>query len=559
LGRERGERKVAPGVKSHSPRHSDDSAKGKDAAPALQVEIYRDGHLFGPQPAPAGALVPGIPRKAVLSSRASYGTGDVIDGRSPLGPLVPFCPYCHRIGLLLAEAGVPFETYMIDSRDKAPWFLEAFPAGTTPAMQGSPGGVDTGDWVGGFDEILARAKEQSPKFARVANDDGAIKTAEVSAVCGRLALSQFAGVFAGTENDNGKGLLGGLMGMGGIEVIEGESGTETRKRLIQIALDSYAEVERMVSPLPGHFVGGDKPNQADAFMATMLFFSHNLLESGMSPVPQAPCSVADVGAPSVRTYLERWVARPSWKECYKSTSLYSAPTVMSAAKMAVDMAPDVCNQGRDIAVVMARARRMDPTYLLQVGAYTPIFIPVSDAAADDAPGPDGVPIPNVPRIAVLSARASDGEGDAIDGPSPEGPLMPYCTYCIRLCLVLAEARVPFELVLVDGGAKPQWFTQAYPPAMTPAMQGTPGGVDGGDWVGGFDALLERAAGQSPHVVGAVQVESSSDPYRSLETAWFQPPLNLKCDDILVFQSLLANSNCPATTWPPWRRSAGRCR
>ena len=84
---------------------------------------------------------------ALLSGRASYGLGDVVDGASPLGPLMPFCPYCLRLGLLLSEAGVPFQTYLIDAHDKAPWFLDAFPAGTTPAMQGTPGGVVTGEWV----------------------------------------------------------------------------------------------------------------------------------------------------------------------------------------------------------------------------------------------------------------------------------------------------------------------------------------------------------------------------------------------------------------------------
>jgi len=52
------------------------------------------------------------------AGRASYGVGGVVDGASPLGPLVPVCPYCLRLGLLFAEAGVPFETYFIDGQDK---------------------------------------------------------------------------------------------------------------------------------------------------------------------------------------------------------------------------------------------------------------------------------------------------------------------------------------------------------------------------------------------------------------------------------------------------------
>ena len=31
--------------------------------------------------------------------------------------------------------------------------------------------------------------------------------------------------------------------------------------------------------------------------------------------------------------------------------------------------------------------------------------------------------------------------------------------------------------------KPRWFMDAYTPGLTPAMQGTPGGVPGGTWVG----------------------------------------------------------------------------
>ena len=49
---------------------------------------------------------------------------------------MPYCPHCMRIGLLMAEAGVPFETYMIDGQDKPAWFLEAFPEGTTPVGPG---------------------------------------------------------------------------------------------------------------------------------------------------------------------------------------------------------------------------------------------------------------------------------------------------------------------------------------------------------------------------------------------------------------------------------------
>ena len=464
--------------------------------------------VMGQQPPPAGQLVPGIPRKAVLSYRASYGSGDALDGSSQLGPIMPFCPYCHRLGLLLAESGIAFETYLIDMRDKPAWFLEQFPAGTTPAMQGTPGGLpDSDQWMGEFDEILARAKQQSEAFAKVANDHGPYKTEYIGTLGSRIAMSQIAAWYAESNLDSAKPILAMYMQFGFIPEVPDESAPAMRQRLINIAVDSFAELEGVIANLNSPFIGGEIPNQADAFLATMLYWSHNALECGLSPLPQAPCSLKEVGAPTALEYLQRWVRRPSWMECYKSDSLYSAASMMVACQMLANNASDVCDGGRLLYPVMARARMLDSSYCdgtgmtcktdfghRMTGEYD------DDDDVDHSPGPQGLSVPGAPRIAMLSARASDGDPlDPIDGVAPEGPLAPSCTYCIRLCLILAEARVPFELILIDHYAKPQWFRNAYPPAKTPAMQGTPGGVDSGEWVGGFSDLLERAVGQSTQV------------------------------------------------------------
>ena len=463
--------------------------------------------VMGQQPPPAGQLVPGIPRKAVLSYRASYGSGDALDGSSQLGPIMPFCPYCHRLGLLLAESGIAFETYLIDMRDKPAWFLEQFPAGTTPAMQGTPGGLpDSDQWMGEFDEILARAKQQSEAFAKVANDHGPYKTEYIGTLGSRIAMSQIAAWYAESNLDSAKPILAMYMQFGFIPEVPDESGPAMRQRLINIAVDSFAELEGVIANLNSPFIGGEIPNQADAFLATMLYWSHNALECGLSPLPQAPCSLKEVGAPTALEYLQRWVRRPSWTECYKSDSLYSAASMMVACQMLANNASDVCDGGRLLYPVMARARMLDSSYCDGTGMTCKTDFghrmtgEYDDDDADDSPGPHGLSVPGAPRIAMLSARASDGDPlDPIDGVSPEGPLAPSCTYCIRLCLILAEARVPFELILIDHYAKPQWFRNAYPPAKTPAMQGTPGGVDSGEWVGGFSDLLERAVGQSTQV------------------------------------------------------------
>jgi len=90
--------------------------------------------------------------------------------------------------------------------------------------------------------------------------------------------------------------MASLLGMAGIETIEGESDADTTTRLIGISTDGFLEIERVLSALPGRFLGGESPAQPDAFMATMLVWCHNALACGLSIMPQAPCTLAHVGA-----------------------------------------------------------------------------------------------------------------------------------------------------------------------------------------------------------------------------------------------------------------------
>ena len=69
--RERHDKVDAP-KRRHTPPRSDDSARVHDDGHDVESTPFRDGFLFGMQPAPAGALVPGIPRKAVLSGWACH-------------------------------------------------------------------------------------------------------------------------------------------------------------------------------------------------------------------------------------------------------------------------------------------------------------------------------------------------------------------------------------------------------------------------------------------------------------------------------------------------------
>jgi glutathione S-transferase len=121
------------------------------------------------------------------------------------------------------------------------------------------------------------------------------------------------------------------------------------------------------------------------------------------------------------------------------------------------------------------------------------------------PGPEGLPVPGAPRIAVLAARGSRGMGDDIDGDAPQGPLVTYCVFCVRLCLIFAEARVPFELVEIDRNCKQSWFQEAFPEFTTPAVQGTPGGKANGEWVGNSGSILADAVEAEPRVRAAARL------------------------------------------------------
>ena len=161
-------------------------------------------------------------------------------------------------------------------------------------------------------------------------------------------------------------------------------------------------------------------------MATMLFWCHNALECGLTVLPGAPCTLANAGAPSALRYLKAWIQRPAWVDCYKTTSLYNSAMMMAAAqtihKMAGLMhsrsepfllsmticmcvildglivfrytwpppyltAPDAVDGGRDLYVIMARARRLDLGYMHAVGAFTPRFVAIDAGNAEEELGP----------------------------------------------------------------------------------------------------------------------------------------------------------------------------
>ena len=336
---------------------------------------YVGDYLYGPEPGP-GDRKPeaGKPFKAVLSARASYGgrntAGELVDGDAALGPIMPFCPYCLRISLLLIESGVEFETFLIDAGDKPDWFINAYEKAETPAMMGSPGGLDDGQWVGESKDIIARACEQNEKFKELCEREGPITVEQIEKYANAVAFGMILGYIAPTEEESGKGLAMGLHKQAGLEPIEGETGAALRERCNAHFRAGLAEFEKMIGGLTTPFIGGDTPSKADVFAATTLFFSHNVAESGLCGDPVAMdkgASLADLGAPSVVPYLRRWMERPSWNKAYKTTCMYSTAVVACLAGWMM-MAKDMFDDGRKLNLILDNLRRRDTD-------YNPDFVP----------------------------------------------------------------------------------------------------------------------------------------------------------------------------------------
>ena len=501
---------------------------------------YVNGLLYGRQAAPP-TPVPGKPIKAVLSCRPSYGSGDFLDADSPMGPLMPLCPFCLRLGMWMREAGLEFETYLIDSKDKPEWFLQGHPAGTTPAILGTPGGTSQTEWAGETKDIIARLKEQSAAFRawsdKPAMDAEKFELDKVSALFEAMGFGCLGSLVADTTDPAAIALLGFL----GLKFEDDEPHAARKERVVKTFLDGVTEAEVLIASLDGKFIGGDEPCVVDLYALSMMYFMNSAVELGFCGAAQAPCSLADLGAPSLLPYIRLWMQRESFAYCYTHTNEISAAMVNNIIRMLADKAHDVTNGGEVYAKIMARARERDPVYDGVDHATDEAAPPAAevdtaqepDAKADEAAEKDAeedseseeeeeeplvkwpegkdpyvngllygrqaappTPVPGKPIKAVLSCRPSYGSGDFLDADSPMGPLMPLCPFCLRLGMWMREAGLEFETYLIDSKDKPEWFLQGHPAGTTPAILGTPGGTSQTEWAGETKDIIARLKEQS---------------------------------------------------------------
>ena len=145
--------------------------------------------------------------------------------------------------------------------------------------------------------------------------------AQANEIGGKISLGMVATVLYPTQREAGQGFFQYCFNFTGMETIEGETHQAFTERVNAAILDAYKRAEDIISGLEGAFLGGDAPDIGDVFFGTMLFYAHNCLEAGISKLPQAPCSLTELGCPALRGYVERWVKRDSWRFAYKTDSV----------------------------------------------------------------------------------------------------------------------------------------------------------------------------------------------------------------------------------------------
>lgn len=337
-------------------------------------------------PGPEGNPIPGNPRIAVLAARASMGLGDDIDGDSKQGPLLTCCVYCVRLCLLFAEAGVKFELVEIDRNCKQSWFRDAFPEFLTPAVQGTPGGVDdSGEWFGDSNRILQRARETDDRVATTAVIRGQMTLTTAAKLGETLKAALVCGRVLGTNFEQGKQFVQECLEKCGVD--ENVDEQHTRTALVEVGAETVLEIESLLTHAekpPGPFLGGQTPDAADAYLVPALWVAHNLLESGVARCfakkfkgnADTPCTFHDLGGSSIVTYLENWSRRDSWSQTLRARdTVKSAASIRHVVDFMVAVAPDTCDVG-DMLSCMNRARRVDTYYQRALRLFADIIPPV---------------------------------------------------------------------------------------------------------------------------------------------------------------------------------------
>ena len=356
-----------------------DGAASGTAAAAAREAALRAFKMEG-DPEPKEPPKPGRPYIACGSSRASYGDkGGELDRGAPRSPLVPYCPYCLRLMLLLVEGGAEFETIKIDTTERQPWFVAAFPpTGGTPAILGTPGGIEGKGWLGETDEIRARFVAAHAGVARANELRSPISEKAVHDLGEVLLLGSVAPRIVGTREESGVGLASFCLShairdekaaAGLLERIRTGEGAAYTAAVQEATHACHASLHATLNELStlltaaearGGFLGGDAPDPADCVLMTALWGVKALFESGLADLPHALGGFKAMGHPALEDYVQRWCKRRSWAVVFGVPDAFNASLVRAYGTLMVKAA-DVCPPEK-IRSAMVRARHMCPTY-----------------------------------------------------------------------------------------------------------------------------------------------------------------------------------------------------
>jgi len=318
------------------------------------------------------------PRLSCGCARASYGDVNGLDNTSQLSPLVPYCPYSSRLGLLLAEAGVTWELTRIDYvSGPTEWYKKAFPPADAPAMQGTPGGSteDCTKWIGGSNECRANAIAASARVAKASVSRATIAEQEITKLAESMIFGGLAPRMVGTKETRGGKILAFMLKktLGTEEaerILSGESDEESIKQLCRDAMrDAIVTTSKLLEQCEekshgGFLAPGGTPDPSDFTLGGAVAVAKSLLESGLADIHGGTDGFQAFQAQAIDRYLDRWTERASWQKTYGpygSVNTCNAVIVRSFAAKIAGAASDVCLL-QSVRGACNRARHIDVVY-----------------------------------------------------------------------------------------------------------------------------------------------------------------------------------------------------
>ena len=324
----------------------------------------------------------GKPRLTCGCARASYGDAAGLDNGAPMSPLVPYCPYSSRLGLLLAEGGVDWELVRVDYvRGAQAWYKAAYAPADAPAMQGVPGG-DPGSpasWVGGSATCRENAIAADTNVRAAAEVRAEVSEAEVTRWAEALIFGGLAPRLVGTRETKGRKVLAFMLRKtlgeegaarfladdgSGAEPDAGEACRAACRAAFVDGLKNLARVLESREHAGEAFLAPDgTPDPSDFVLGGAVVVCKSLLLSGLADVPGNLDGFDAFGAEVLNRYLANWCARPSWSKTYGDDIAegVNAAIVRSFAAKISNAAGDACPQEK-VRGPCNRARRLDPRY-----------------------------------------------------------------------------------------------------------------------------------------------------------------------------------------------------